>query len=437
MKGYKVKTGLLLMFATTGILVGGARSMADSEVTHSLSLPIRPSAIALDPRSGHVFLTGASFTPSRKGSVIMLDGRVGRILHTTAFNGTAMPTWLVVDGTTNRAFVALTGGHVGSFAVAVLDTANGALLHTVPSGVPVVLGPKSRSIVSGSGRLVVDEGANRVLMLNPMSVNNQPASSVSVLDAHTGTVARTVPLGTNGFPIAIAVDPRTGSAFITSIASTSRVLTLSPASGRIIQSTSVGTFPAALAIDGAAGHILVASSGPPSSISVLTTRRGQLLSTFPLRTTLFLSPHSLAIDEVTKRAFVLTKGKYNLSSGEPPSRGGVLVLDTRANRLLRMVMLGSNPSFLVVDAQRSRVFVLNRGTTYNINGFTYFRNDGSISVLDASTGELLRTIPAGGTPGIGVVDPQSGRVIVAGIRSATVGQHLSTSGYVTVIDASR
>lgn len=428
------RTGRALGVAAVGALlasdVGGA---ASGPASHPSALAIQPTALGSDAQSGHIFLAGVSLTPQRQASVLLLNGQTGQVLHTTVFTGTAMPTWLAIDAATGRVFVTLLRGSASSYALATLETTTGALLRTEPVGLPVALGPKIRSVTLSRARVAVDAAAGRVVTLNPISVNNQPHSSLSLLDARTGAVTLTVALSITDSPDALAIDSQTGNAFITT--TTDKVLTYSPARGRIIQITTVAPRPAALAVDGAAGRVLVASSGPPSAISILDTHSGQLLSTIPLRTPLFLSPYGLAVDEVTGRAFALNRGTYNPATGEPTGRGSVLVLDSRTGRLLRTVPLGSDPGVVAVDARRGRVFVLNGGTASNMNGAVHPHDDGSISVLDAVTGAVLRTIPAGGNPGLAAVDPQSGRLTVAGVRAARGAQTLPMSGYVLVIDA--
>lgn len=430
MRGIGSTVALLLAIIVGSTLAVGARGTTDSGIGRPQALPLIPSALALDPRSGHVFVAGMS--PLAKlghPSVVMLDGRTGQILHTTVLSETATPAWLAIDGTTGRAFVALIGG---GFDVATLDTATGALLRAVPSTRPVESGPRVQSSVLGRPRLAVDEKAGRVLMLNPLSINNRPASSISVLDARTGVVSRTVSLSSAASFDALAVDTHTGNAFLTTTAD--KVLTFSPASGRIIGSASVMTRPAALAVDGAAGHVVVASAGPPSAISVLAARDGRLLATVPLSTSLFLSPYAVAVDEVASRAFVLNRGAYNPATGEPTGLGSVLVLDTRTGQLLSTVTLGHDTGALAVDPDRGRVVVVNFGTASNVKGIVHVHDDGALNILDASSGAVLRTIPARGNPEIAAIDPRSGRVMVAGVRSAHGQAGMAMAGYVMVLD---
>jgi DNA-binding beta-propeller fold protein YncE len=71
--------------------------------------------------------------------------------------------------------------------------------------------------------------------------------------------------------------------------------------------------------------------------------------------------------------------------------------------------VGPAPLALAVDTRSRRVFVVNQGS-YDAKGYT--TQDGSISVLDALMGTILRTVPLLGNAGPIVVDERAGRAFV-------------------------
>src|SRR5262249_21297381 len=75
--------------------------------------------------------------------------------------------------------------------------------------------------------------------------------------------------------------------------------------------------------------------------------------------------------------------------------------------VLRSVGVGQGPSALAVGADSGHVFVANYA-------------DGSVSVLDARSGELLRTVPVGTFPDAVAVAERTGRVFVANMGDASV-----------------
>ena len=82
-----------------------------------------PSALAVDPRSGHVFVAN-----SADNTVTMLDARTGRVLRTTVVG--SAPEQLQVNPHTAHAFVL----SADDGSVSVLDTRSGAVLRTLRLG---------------------------------------------------------------------------------------------------------------------------------------------------------------------------------------------------------------------------------------------------------------------------------------------------------------
>jgi YVTN family beta-propeller protein len=98
----------------------------------------------------------------------------------------------------------------------------------------------------------------------------------------------------------------------------------------------------------------------------------------------------------------------------------VSMLDARTARLLRTVFVDFAPVALAVDAPADRVFVLQAITQQgNVSGRS------RLSVLDARSGALLRTVTIGSARSSLAVDERAGRVFVAN----------ADDGRVSVLDA--
>ena len=131
-------------------------------------------------RTGHVFVSWEGGYDT--GRVTMLDGAMGRVLHTLTVKPGPQPapplglrdepTALAVDERLGRVFVAcldhdnVHGLGIGAGAVSVLDATSGALLTTVAVG-------------RGPAAIAVDDSTRRVLVLND-------EGTVSVFDAGVG-----------------------------------------------------------------------------------------------------------------------------------------------------------------------------------------------------------------------------------------------------------
>jgi YVTN family beta-propeller protein len=109
--------------------------------------------------------------------------------------------------------------------------------------------------------VAVDELHGRAFIIN------SPAGTVSVLDAHRGVVLRTVAVGM--YPTAMAVDERRGRVVVVGIGSVSPggatspgwVRVLDARNGAILSSAAVGWGPVAVAVDERTGHAFVTNGG--------------------------------------------------------------------------------------------------------------------------------------------------------------------------------
>jgi len=173
-----------------------------------------PQAIAVDPATGHV-LVGSQNTVS------VLDGRDGTALHTAGVPGS--PTGLLIDGTTQRAFVS----YADNFKVSMLDALTGRVLrseivradvdalgHLLPPNVRPPQQPGSEQPPTLSR---IDERRRWVVVSNPeISDDDAPepgSAQLATLDSRTGTIIHIV-AAQNIWPDAAAVDERTGRAFV-------------------------------------------------------------------------------------------------------------------------------------------------------------------------------------------------------------------------------
>ena len=84
-----------------------------------------------------------------------------------------------------------------------------------------------------------------------------------VIDAATGTVTRTIPVGNN--PTGVAVDPATRTVYVTSVglghATDGTVLVIDAATGAVTRTIPVGGAPVGVAVDPAARTAYVANAG--------------------------------------------------------------------------------------------------------------------------------------------------------------------------------
>lgn len=210
----------------------------------------------------------------------------------------------------------------------------------------------------------MDERTNRVLVVNG---NFAGQGSVSVLDARSGDLLRTVAVQDS--PWAIAVDEHTARAFVANGAAAS-VSVLDARSGRLLRTVAVGQRPVAITVDELTQHAFVVNSGPypyadtTGTVSVLDTRTGAVVTAVVVGQ----EPSAVAVDSRHGRVAVTNTGSDSVS-----------LLDARSGDLLHTVMVGLAPMIVGADAWRGHAFIVNE-------------DDGTMSVLDTQNGTVLHTV---------------------------------------------
>jgi len=336
---------------------------------------------------------------------------------------------LVVDTRTGYAAVATTAG------VALLDTRIGTVVRTVPlshedamalavdeqrghviaagTGVAVLDARRAIIVRAAPARLfplgmVVDDRAGHAFILNGRAVGGH----VVMLDTGTGRVRHTAVVGSADSALAGAVDTRTARAFVTSLVDDS-VSVLDTRTGAVVATDLVARSPRAVTVDERRGRVFVASSGVASGgaegsgLSVLDARTGAVLRIQPLKA----SPLALAVDALAGRVFLVNGARD--ANGDAAGISSISTLDAQSGAILRTVPIPKNLNLasIAVDARRGRVFVISQGAQDPARPGALM-GAGSVYVLDARSGLLLRTLPAGVGPVAMAVDDAMGHVVV-------------------------
>lgn len=288
----------------------------------------------------------------------------------------------------------------------------GLLLAVLAGGValrPSGAGPGMRTVAAGAFIAVaVDAKTGRAF------VASDADNGVRMFDTRNGTLLRTVAIGAD--PDGIAVDARRGYVFVTNrdtqIPSTGRVSVLDARDGRVLGAVTVGVDPDNLAVDEQTGRVFVTTSQPfaragADSVDMLDGRGDILLRT----TTVTAGLRTLAVDARTGRVLAGSDAD-----------GTVSMLDARSLALLHTVVVGQGPAAVVIDARAGHAFVVNNG-------------DSSVSVLETGSATLLRKIAVAQNPTAAAVDEQSGQIFVASLGAMDPDGNLLGTGTLSVVDA--
>lgn len=343
-----------------------------------------------------------------------VTGSTGAIVRTVTVG--VQPIDAQVDGRTGRAFVL----NNGDSSVSVLDTRTGAPLGTVP-----LKSPRSGPVAAA---MTVDARAGRVVIINR-------DKSVSALDARTGRLVYTIPGG--GASEQVVVNTRSGRTFVSNwgdfaisprrpdvdvFKGANTVAVLDTRTGRRVGTVRVNGNPSAMAVDERTGRVFVYSDGDgfpgyTKLVSTLDDASGRLLRAVVVAH----DPHGPTMPSQGTGDIVVDdqSGRVFVSSTYAES---VSMLDATSGRLLRTVG-GTRPGPMAVDTHTRCVFILDGGRGASA---------GAVMVLDSATGRVLGRTPLGRlNPGLlvtPIVDARTGRVFVANNAGGTVSTLDATTG---------
>jgi YVTN family beta-propeller protein len=249
----------------------------------------------------------------------------------------------------------------------------------------------------------VDERVGRAFVVSYGS--DSRTGFLNMLDARSGAIVRSVTMGL--LPHGLALDERTGRVFVAGEDSSGLgdVSVLDVMSGRVLHTVTVGQAPGPIAVDQCTGRAFVINQNS-DSVSVLDARSGALVHTTNIGKDLF----ALAVDEQTGRVFVASGSTFGVN-------GSVSILDAASGRLVRSVTVGMLPAAVAVDARSGRVFVANKGP---LDSNLVPLSNGTVTVLDARSGAVLRTVAVGTYPTAIAVDQRAGRAFVVNASGTTV-----------------
>jgi len=283
--------------------------------------------------------------------------------------GFLQPQLLAVDEAIGRVFAP---GHAHD--VAEIDARSGRVLRTIALGWT----PQT---------LCLDAQAHRLYAAgNPASGAGQ--GRLGVIDTGSGLLLRTVAVGRD--PISIAVDSRAKRAFVVGygdpeLGSIGSVTMVDTGRDVALATLHVADFPRQVVADARTGHVFVSDT---YSVYMLDAASGRTLRTLSM---IGNEPGAMAVDARTHRVFATNGGQ-------------VRVIDTRSGSVVASPTLvpDSTVSDFAVDERRGWVVA------------TSYRNAdlaGTVSVLDARDGRVLRRTAIGVRPVAVAVLPALDRIV--------------------------
>lgn len=172
-----------------------------------------------------------------------------------------------------------------------------------------------------------------------------------------------------------------------------------------VQTVAVGAYPHALAVDARTGRAFVQAGFGPDLISTIDVAGARVVRA--VRTSAGRGI-ALTVDAPTKRVFVLDS-KISATNGSGRTTSQMIVLDGATGAILHVSASTGVP--LLVDPSTGHVFVIDSDVR---------RRRATVSMLDGTTGAVLRTLTLPAIVGAVAIDAQRERVYVDGFRAGCI-----------------
>lgn len=234
---------------------------------------------------------------------------------------------------------------------------------------------------------------------------------IKVLDGHTHTFVANIPVRED--PLVIAVNPATHRVYVVSNQLYPVLTVIDGVTRRVVDRVyGIGGAVASIAVDPVAGILyLVRPYTTLNSKGVLVAYSESDLSTPLGYTTLQPGSRRVAVDPVEQQVWVTNIGN-----------GTVSVLDQQTLAVVDTVAVGTRPIGIAIDPVSRRAFVVNwTGAGYNAD-----TDLSTVSVINLDTHAVLRTVTVGLASTSVAVNPASGMVYVPSGKGQYDGESFST-----------
>jgi DNA-binding beta-propeller fold protein YncE len=353
-------------------------------VLQRIALGEVPGSLAVDERAHRVFVAAGPDSTGRQ-RVLMLDARTGAVLRTLQSGPE-----IVIDVLRNRVF---SGSFFGS--IDVFDARDGKRLGSfawLGSGGPA----GGSALAERAGRYYAAGGTDQVGVIDTAGPIG-PRTFLGTITVHNGMTAMAVDEQTNQLFISIGCCWPYG------------ISVLDARTGKLLGTLPIGREAHALVVD-ARTHRLFATSqdqedDPPGYVYTIDLNGplGQHAIWSQINVGAWVGP--IAVDEHSGLV-VVANAKENVVVFH--AQYGVAVLDGKTGAMSRIIAVGYNPQSIAIDEQTEQVFVANEG-------------DGTVSVfgVGAQVPQPKASPAASATTGTPTATAQPSETGVGGVASPT------------------
>ena len=297
-------------------------------------------------------------------------------------------------------------------------------------GVPAALAATSATAAHPKVIATVKVGTEpSAVAVNPRTgaayVVNYGSSSVMVISARTHKVTATIRLKPGKSKLApewAAVSAVSGDVYVTSIPAKNSdkglVTVISGRTNKVIATIPVGSYPGQAVISPKSGEVYVSSTGASATSGTVTVINGR---TNKVITTIKLDESSNALQEIAISP--KTGDIYIANPRKDPSKDSVMVISGKTNKIIASVPVAydSEPSGEPIDPYEVAVSPVT-GVVYVVSDG--YRAGNLITVISWKTNKVAAVIPNEvaywGGPGAIAISPKTGTVYVANDLSSDV-----------------
>jgi YVTN family beta-propeller protein len=230
---------------------------------------------------------------------------------------------------------------------------------------------------------------------NKIYVANQYSNTVSVFDAETHRLIKTIPTGT--FPYSIDSNPFNNRVYVTNRGSDD-VTVIDGSTDSVIDNITVGKSPVQLSVDQSSSWIYV-SNIDSNSISVIDGITNQVIRTISGINT----PYGVNVNPLSNKIYV-----SNIANST------VTVIDEDNYNFIKNIQVDKAPAGIDINEEKNQIYVSNYGSD-------------SITIIDGNNDTVVSNILVGKSP-VGLkVNPISNKLYVSNIGSSTVSVINSTN----------
>ncbi|MGA8275518.1 MAG: YncE family protein [Thermoplasmata archaeon] len=404
----------------TADLVGTVNASTDL-LQGTVHIGFEPGAMAADPVTGNLFVTGWNSTGT--AYVAVISGANGTVLTTFPLGSGRFP----LAGPNGIAYDPVSGNFYIPSIVSGLPQGTRGNLTVVNGSAPAVLtnlsltfNPDSILYVPSTGNFYLgNESGDNLSIFNPTSVSvvgvvalpNTPSllasaapqqqvyvgidGNVSVVSTRTNLVVSTFPVTRQ--PTGLAYDPLANDLFISDYVG-NNVSVVNATSYQVVTSILLGASPYNMAFDSSNGDLYVADL-LSSQLIVVNGTTDRVTGFVPLGTT----PYGVAYDPATQDLYV-----------DDYYAGNVSVVSTVTNSVIGYLPAGVEPWGIAYDGANHDIYVTNPGSD-------------NITILDPLDGTVAGSINLTTPPGAIAYDPVSSRLFVGDYDAGNVSVFNATT----------